>query len=186
MIYAIDPSLTGTAVCLWQPGKPEPEFVRRFGSEAIPDLLGRLKRYRKLRDEVLAQVEFSDLTLILIEGYSMGSKGQAITGLAEFGGLLRNQLVRNKGPLVLEVPPTTLKKFVTGTGQCDKGRVQAHAAKRWGVIFDTNDETDAYVLARFGLCYQDIELCETASQREVVTKFKTPKPKKKKRKATND
>jgi crossover junction endodeoxyribonuclease RuvC len=187
MIFSIDPSLTGTAVCLWDPLKHEPDLVRRFESDATHTLVDRIRRYRRLVRSVLSCFDFAKVTLILIEGYSMGSKGAAVTGLAEYGGILRNQLVRKDGPPVIEVSPHSLKKFATGKGNCNKGFVQAHVARRWQIIYETDDEIDAYVLARMGLCYLDDAAFETTGQREVIDKLKNPVGKsKKKRKAKND
>lgn len=48
----------------------------------------------------------------------------------------------------LQVPPTSLKKFVTGKGNAGKEEVVLGAYKHWGVEFTDNNACDAYCLAR--------------------------------------
>ena len=57
-----------------------------------------------------------DIDLICLEGYSFGSRGRAVFSIAELGGLIKHLLFDRKIKTVL-VPPTTLKKFVTGRGK---------------------------------------------------------------------
>ena len=49
---------------------------------------------------------------------------------------------------LLIVPPSTLKKFVTGSGVAPKNKMMLGVYKKWGVEFETDDEADAYALAR--------------------------------------
>ena len=51
---------------------------------------------------------------------------------------------------VVEVPPSTLKKFVTGKGNAKKDQMMLAIYKRWGTEFDNNDAADAYALAQYG------------------------------------
>ena len=49
------------------------------------------------------------------------------------------------------VSPSTLKKFVTGKGNCKKDLVLLKVFQKWGVEFSDNNLADAYSLARFAL-----------------------------------
>jgi len=49
------------------------------------------------------------------------------------------------------VPPSTLKKFVTGKGNCKKDLVLLKVFQKWGVEFSDNNLADAYSLAKFAL-----------------------------------
>lgn len=174
MIVGIDPSLTGSAVCLWLRDEP---VIHRYTSKPAGTLEGRIIRYGQLVRLVVSNV--APEALVLLEGYSHGSRGAAVTDLAEYGGLLRAALLAVTHNVV-EVAPSALKKFATGKGNVNKGAVQAHVAKRWGVIHETDDETDAYVLARMALVYAGAE-AETEWQREVIRRLKSPPVKKKRR-----
>jgi crossover junction endodeoxyribonuclease RuvC len=126
--------------------------------------------------------------LLVVEGYSYGSGGrkrssaeneknvQGSVGrahsIAEFGALVRAALYEGFAtrPTLVEVPPATLKKFVTGKGNAPKDLMRVEAYKRWGVEFKTNDEVDAYGLARMGACLLGWEEPATKAQREAVEK----------------
>lgn len=47
----------------------------------------------------------------------------------------------------LLVPPTTLKKFVTGSGSAQKSEMLLETYKRWGVSFNDDNAADSYGLA---------------------------------------
>ena len=59
---------------------------------------------------------------VVVEGYSYGLKGSRVAGIMELGGIYRLAISRRRLPL-WEVPPTTLKKFVTGDGRAEKSQV---------------------------------------------------------------
>lgn len=153
MIFTIDPSLTGFAVCAWKRGEDAPRLMQRFVSEPLGGTVAcRIIRYRKLISRVLECLHPLGMPdVILLEGYSFGSKGSAVITMGEFGGLLRESLFDHYMDSIKEVSPTTLKQFATGSGKGNKDLVMAHVAKRWGVIYQTSDEADAYVLARIGM-----------------------------------
>lgn len=48
----------------------------------------------------------------------------------------------------LQVPPTSLKKFVTGRGNANKQEVVLSAYKTWSVEFTDDNAADSYCLAR--------------------------------------
>lgn len=171
-IVGIDPSLTGTAVCV---AGQEPV---RFTSQPAEGTWGRIHRFSMLAAQ--AAKEVPNESLIMLEGYSFGSKGRAVTDLAEYGGILR-LLLKDTGSAIVEVAPHLLKKFATGKGNSDKEALRAHAAKRWGVIHDSSDETDAFVLAQIGLCYSGQVEPESQAQREVIETLKTGGVKKKRK-----
>lgn len=86
-------------------------------------------------------------TTVAIEGYSMGSShGREMAG--ELGGAVRMRIAE-WGFKFLDVPPTTLKKFVTGKGVAPKEVMLREVYRRWGFDADSNDEADAYALARY-------------------------------------
>lgn len=68
--------------------------------------------------------------------------------LAELHGAVKVALLDAGIKPPYYVAPTTLKKFATGSGKGEKSAVQLNVYKKWGQDFGSNDEADAYVLAR--------------------------------------
>lgn len=168
-VIGIDPSLTGTAVVGWVLGEDKPQMVRRLTSKPASTLAGRFRRYGELvRDVLGCMVEVPEV--ICIEGYSMNSKF-AHVAIYEYGAALRSSLLLScQGCRIAEVPPANLKQFATGKGNAGKELVAACVAKRWGEIFPTNDETDAYVLARMALVLAGGAECDNEAQRKAIAK----------------
>jgi crossover junction endodeoxyribonuclease RuvC len=104
---------------------------------------------------------------VFLEGYSFGSSGRGVLDLAEFGGILRVALAAWCPSNFREVAPSTLKQFATSKGNSKKEEVMAHVAHRYGHIFKSNDECDAWVLSRMaavaaGWCRPDTTFQRTA------------------------
>ena len=54
---------------------------------------------------------------------------------------------------IVEIPPTTLKKFATGSGNADKPKMLAEAIRRLAYGGSSLDEADALWLLQMGLHY---------------------------------
>lgn len=171
-ILAIDPSLTNTAAVF---GDADGYAVKCFPSKPCgTSVFARMDRCREVRidledwieDQRKLAVTFQRIA-IYIEGYSFGSRGAAVTQIAEFGGVLR-YFISQYSSRVYEVAPTTLKKFCTGKGAGKKEMVIAHLMKRYDVEFNTNDEYDAYGLYRLGLVAEGLVEPANQAQREAV------------------
>ena len=86
--------------------------------------------------------------VVAIEGYSFASRSGQAFSLGEVGGIIRTKVIEKFPTFVfLEVQPTQLKKFVTGSGRGEKDIILKEVFKNFG--FDTNDNNvaDAYGLA---------------------------------------
>jgi len=111
--------------------------------------VSRLVDIRYHLDQVIAEVEPD---LVVLEGYAFARPNQAHQ-IGELGGMIRLLLDGHKlEPLI--VPPTKLKKFVTGKGNAKKDLMLMYTSKRFGVEFDNSDESDAFGLAMFGAMQQ--------------------------------
>jgi crossover junction endodeoxyribonuclease RuvC len=82
-----------------------------------------------------------------IENYSIGSNNRPFD-LGEVGGVYRLRLYRMSLDYV-EVPPTTMKKFVTGNGSATKESVAIFLDRRFGIQLQQPDEADAAGLALY-------------------------------------
>lgn len=144
VVIGIDPSWTATAVAghKW-------EFEREVkGREK--NRVRALRRFcADLEDMVCPNISMFSDPFAIIEGYSMGSRiGREAAG--ELGGAIRSMLDMH-GFKILEVPPTVLKKWVTGKGTAKKEDMKLHAYKRFGFEDPSNNIIDAKCLRELGL-----------------------------------
>lgn len=87
--------------------------------------------------------------LVVIENYGFANANSLVT-LVEVGTIIRYFLWQENIPYI-EVPPNSLKKFVTGKGQGKKEEIMMFVLKKWGYTSATNDIADAVGLGMFGL-----------------------------------
>ena len=105
----------------------------------------RFARYTKGISELVAAY---GVDLVIIEGYSYA--GKFTNSLQyELGACVRMKLWQDEVKFV-EVPPTSLKKFVTGKGNIKKDLMLLAVYKRWDFDTEDDNEADAYGLAQFG------------------------------------
>lgn len=148
-VLGIDPSLTATAlVGIDSAGAL---VSRHLLSTSKKDFASRPARLDAMRRALLEIITSATPDLVTLEGYSFGSKNQTHQ-LGEWGGVLRWTLWSEMVPYI-EVPPTTLKSYVTGKGNSPKEVIMREVFRRWGYEAHDNDDADAYGLARFGLDY---------------------------------
>lgn len=131
-ILALDLSLTRTGVCLDGPTHCIPAANLR-GMERIDHIVRQVQALARGAD------------LVVIEGYSFGSKGRSVFDVAELGGCVRFLLHRLGVPYV-DVPPATLKKYASGKGNAPKDAMIASAIRRFGFPGSDNNEADSYLL----------------------------------------
>lgn len=85
--------------------------------------------------------------LVAIEGYSFDSENLAFS-IGEGGGAIRMAL-HKRGVKYIEVPPSLLKKFVSGNGAAKKDKMIASVKKHYGFETDDDNLADAVGLAMF-------------------------------------
>lgn len=106
------------------------------------------ERLQSIAREVKRTLELWKPDLIVIEGYAFGNAHTLVT-LVECGTIVRN-VVYELGIPWMEVPPTLLKKWVTGSGAAKKDKMAACVKARWGFSSPSDDIVDAYALAKMG------------------------------------
>ncbi len=99
--------------------------------------------YAKMRDELERGP-----ALVVIEGYAY-ARGNQQAAMGELGGVIRLAL-QESGVSWMVIPPSNLKKFVTGKGNSPKERVMLDAYKRFWIDGPTTDEVEATCLALMG------------------------------------
>jgi Holliday junction resolvasome RuvABC endonuclease subunit len=189
MVVGIDASLTHCAVVMGRAEVHDPSAVMVFGSEPSGKaLMPRLLRYDKLIASVMSAIAAgaaslkSPPTLVCLEGYSLGSQGDAVMQLAEFGGLLRMALT--KKTRVLEVTPSQVKKFAqNGRGVGSKLDVSMAMFKAFGWEYsgdgaeDRYDASACYAIASGIACPSYAEQLTKARQEVLAEVCAGPKPK---------
>lgn len=142
LILSIDPS-TKSGVVVLRSTKEETSLVRSHTIRA--DKFKGLDRFHFLYTSVFSIVEAYSPDLIIVEGFSFASRN--CLSAYQTGTITRYALYGCRN--VIEVAPTSLKKFVSGKGNIKKDRMMLEVYKRWA-FEGTDDECDAYGLAMFG------------------------------------
>jgi len=170
-VLGIDPSLSGFAYALTTPALDEP-MLDRLRSKPAMSVRGRMDRYDLLTRPVYQLVREFRPALTLIEGYAFAVAGtqRGQSDRAELGGILRWRL--DRWTTIVEVPPSTLKKFGTGKGNAKKAEVVSAVSRRYDRNFKTDDEADAWVLMELGRCLLGQTEPETKAQREALDKLR--------------
>lgn len=135
-VVGIDPSLTATGIAT-------PEVLLTVKH---PKLRGA-ERLIALRDAILHRIGTPDL--IVLEGYSYGSRGRGMLNLGELGGVIRVAFHEAGYPLAI-VPPAVLKRYATGRGNCVKELVGTAAVRRLDIDPADSDQADAAWLRAMG------------------------------------
>jgi len=118
-----------------------------------------MERYDFILNEVMGVIRDAsaddDSTLVLIEGYAFAKRSSHAHAQGELGGILRRGMWL-EGFKVVEVPPTSLKKFVTGKGNANKtdmvSSVTLRTCKEWSGK-GADDRADAWGLRQMGLAH---------------------------------
>lgn len=164
VFIGVDQSYSGFAITLLS-GNKYFTVVRSSEFRGVE----RLNDLRRFLHDYIAFLEVKDAA---IEGYAFGS--QMANMLGELGGMVKLEFFNSvygiaKYPLI--IPPTTLKKYVTGKGQgIPKSQMVLHVYKKWGVEFSDDNAADSYALARLASGYSTL-----AYEKEICQKVKDPK-----------
>ena len=121
-----------------------------------------IERFKNLSEFIIHCLEkTSDEKAIFIEGYSFGSKGQAVFQIAENCGILKYRLDYEKQFEYDTIVPSVIKKFASGKGNADKEKMYEAFTNETKIdlkkIFDmeklnnpVTDIIDSYYIARCG------------------------------------
>lgn len=142
-ILALDGALAKSGICVIK--NQEILTTQYCNKEA------RLVRLDSLYKDCLYLIDEYRPDFIAIEGYAFAAKGRVFS-IAEGGAALR-LAIKHREIVTVEIPPTTLKKYITGSGTADKKTIANRMKALFGVEFKTADEADAFALAVCGLDY---------------------------------
>ena len=142
----IDPSLTGTGVCVLN---KDAEVQTEKLITSTPKFTIE-ERYTKIMSELSFVWNIVRLQNVFIEGLSFGSRGQSMLELAGLHYMIRYTMHTKEVPYQV-IPPSSLKKFITGKGNAKKEMMLLHTFKKFNVEYSENNMCDAYCLARHAL-----------------------------------
>jgi crossover junction endodeoxyribonuclease RuvC len=167
MIIGIDPSLTGTGVVALSTDDLYTELIKSKPSGEKP--IDELLRIKKIVCKVMDFIQkYDGIKLVVMEALAMNSRNSsALTQLSGLNYLLRNELYEKTLPFII-VAPTSLKKFITGKGNCPKELILMEVYKHYGKEFRDNNLADAYGLAKTGEALLDKNIKLNKQQQEVI------------------
>ena len=188
-IVGIDYSLTSPAVCVTQDFKFENSYFyyltnkKKYIGNMRKNIIGYehklwtdpIERFTQISDWVInllthitpaTPIDLTGPYKTFIEGYSFGSKGQAVFQIAENCGILKYRLQLSPSILYDTVVPSVVKKFASGKGNADKQLMydsfKEHTKQDLIKLFDmgklnnpVTDIIDSYYIAK--VCYENIE-----------------------------
>jgi crossover junction endodeoxyribonuclease RuvC len=180
LVMAFDVS-TLTGVVALAPSVLLAEEIKAPKVEGGGPLIARMQRLRLFHQDVLALLNRYDPSIIVVEGYGYANPYTLAT-LVEFGTVLRAAVYNrpvNGGtkPLLVEVAPAQLKKFVLGKGVGKKQDVKLGVYKKWGFEHPSDNVVDAYGLARIGLCIAGLASPTDKLEKEVLAGVPRGRPK---------
>lgn len=174
----LDLSLVGSGLVILKNGKITKQ--RLIKSKPVPDgrPIDELKRIKKIVEEVESIIAEDLPNVAVIEGLAfMVRNATALVQLSALNYFTRSMLMDYHVPFVI-VAPTSLKKFITGSGIAKKDVMLIETYKRYGVSILNDNECDAYGLAQVGLALLGGNSKTTTKlQEEVIGLLKKQLPK---------
>lgn len=107
-------------------------------------------RLKEISDAVMARCAAADL--VVLEDFVTGVHASSVTGMVH--GAVRLELLKCRIPYVA-VSPSTLKKFATGKGNCNKTAMALAAQKRADLEFTDDNACDAWWLRLAGVLHYE-------------------------------
>ena len=145
----LDLSLTGTGIVVLKDGKIiKQKLIKSKPSGDLP--INEVRRIRKIIEDIEIELGDEKPTIAVIEGLAfMVKNATALVQLSALNYMTRALLDDYKISFII-VAPTTLKKFITGSGGSKKDVMLIEVYKRYGVSILDDNENDAFSLAKIG------------------------------------
>ena len=177
-IVGIDYSLNSPAICIADDNfdfnkcsfhflTSKKKHIGKFGKNIfgyeIKDYNTPIERFSNISTWALDIIHKhkSNTAKVFIEGYSFGSKGQAVFQIAENCGILKYRLQMSPSMLYDTIVPSVVKKYASGKGNADKQLMydsfKEHTKQDLLKMFDmgklnnpVTDIIDSYYIAKVG------------------------------------
>jgi len=154
-ILGIDLSITSTGYCVMdEKGVVKIGSIKTKPNKASFDPWDDQNRYQHTVDNLLSIITAFDIKGIYLEAPAFGAYDMS-GRQAMLRGVFMQRLYTNSLIYPINIAPTKLKKFITGTGTAKKNLMGESIRRRFSnelqnVSFTNDDEIDAYCLAKFG------------------------------------
>ncbi len=100
--------------------------------------------------------EYLPNSILAIEGYDFNGNGR-VFDIAEFTGYFKLQLLSLGFGIHYIIPPTNIKKSLTGFGHADKVSIEKNLESQYGIFFEGDDDlNDALAIALLVHDHKDI------------------------------
>lgn len=153
VFLGIDQSYSGFALCAYYPvAKDTQDCVWKYPPAKYGSGVDRLNAIEAELASALHRIDRDGWIVqhVAMEGYAAARKfGREEAG--ELGAAVKRAVrAALESPVCYPtiVPPTSLKKYVTGAGNAAKDNMLLGVFKKWGVEYRDNNSADAYGLAR--------------------------------------
>ncbi len=144
----LDLSLNGTAIVVID---DKGKIISQSRFKTKPDSLIE-ERLLFISEQVLNVLKNNQtIERLYIEGLSFSSSGQSTMELAGLHYVMRCFIFQLYGLNYKMISPPSLKKFVSGVGNCKKNLMLLYTFKKFGEEFDDDNICDAYCLSRLAL-----------------------------------
>jgi crossover junction endodeoxyribonuclease RuvC len=161
-ILALDGALAKSGICVI---KNKEVFTAQYSNKDK-----RLDRLDSIYTDCVSLIEQYKPDLVAIEGYAFAAIGK-VFHIAEGGACFRLAIKHaHKEIPTVEIPPTVLKKYITGSGKANKKDIANKIKQIFEIDFKTHDEADAFALAVCGLDYFTSPLPNLESFRDYLHK----------------
>ena len=142
----IDPSYNGFGIIILnnEGNIIKEELLTSKSNDEVED------RILSLEEKFKFICDIENLHVVYIEGPSFSSQGAFVLQMGALHYFLRIFFRKNNINYKV-ITPGSLKKFVTGKGQCKKELILLKTYKKWGIEFLDNNLADAYGLARMAV-----------------------------------
>lgn len=134
-IAFFDLSLTSTGVALYSHG--------RITTERWQSKLKDVARLAELDDRIRSFLIREYPVAVGVEGYSFGSRHSRAHSIGEWGGVAKLAIRSRPRIQPFIASPSTVKKFMVGSGNAAKSEMPLHLFKRYGIEVSQEDEADA-------------------------------------------
>jgi hypothetical protein len=166
----IDQSYSGFGLTILNVDDPDEYSTIVFKAEQmhVDRLVWIRERLRKL---LVLSGGFKSVT-VAMEGYAFGTTMAHMLG--ELGAVVKltcyEELDKFEGKYPYIIPPTTLKKYITGKGTgVQKNQILLNVYTKWGVEFNDDNAADSYALAMLAAGKGEL-----AYEVEILEKIKGP------------
>jgi hypothetical protein len=166
----IDQSYSGFGVTLMDLDS-DAYYTTVFKGEGVG--VDRLLNLQEKLWVILEETLNASEVVVGMEGYAFGSQMANMAG--ELGAVvkltLHDLLHKYHGKYPYIIPPTVLKKYVTGKGNgVQKNQILLSVYKKWGVEFTDDNAADSYSLA-----HMVAGKCNLTYEREIYHNIQDPK-----------